>query len=39
MPGETNLNTLLQSMQPIHCQGEYVFCTVGDRDRRYSHRV
>ncbi|MDJ0593096.1 MAG: ACT domain-containing protein [Pleurocapsa sp. MO_226.B13] len=36
MSGETNLNTLLQSMQPILCQGEYVFCSVSDRDNRYS---
>ena len=35
MSGETNLNTLLQSMQPILCQGEYVFCSISDRDNRY----
>jgi uncharacterized protein len=26
--GETNLSVLLKSMQPILCEGEYVFCTV-----------
>jgi uncharacterized protein len=28
MTGETNLQTLLQTMQPLLHQGEYVFCTV-----------
>ena len=37
MSGETNLNTLLQSMQPILCQGEYVFCNISHQDNRYSH--
>lgn len=35
MSGETNLNTLLQSMQPILCQGEYVFCSINHQDNRY----
>ena len=35
MSGESDLNTLLQSMQPIICLGEYVFCSTSDRD--YSH--
>ena len=35
MSGESDLNTLLQSMQPILYPGEYVFCTMGDRN--YSH--
>ncbi|MBE9043023.1 ACT domain-containing protein [Pleurocapsales cyanobacterium LEGE 10410] len=37
MSGETNLSRLLQSMQPVLCPGEYVFCTISDRDQRYSH--
>ena len=37
MSGETNLNKLLQSMQPILCSGEYVFCSICDRDDSYSH--
>lgn len=36
MPGETNLNKLLQSMQPVICPGEYVFCSVSDSNN-YSH--
>jgi uncharacterized protein len=36
MSGETNLNTLLRSMQPILCQGEYVFCSIDRGDNRYS---
>lgn len=36
MSGETELNTLLQSMQPILCQGEYVFCSINHQDNRYS---
>jgi uncharacterized protein len=36
MSGETCLNKLLQSMQPILSPGEYVFCCIGDRDNRYS---
>lgn len=35
MLGETNLNTLLQSMQPILCQAEYVFCSINHLDNRY----
>ena len=35
MSGETNLNALLQSMQPILYPGEYVFCSISDRN--YSH--
>ena len=31
MSGETNLNTLLQSMQPLLHPEEYVFCTLGDK--------
>jgi hypothetical protein len=30
MPGETNLNILLKSMQPKLNAGEYVFCTIKD---------
>ncbi len=37
MSGETNLSKLLQSMQPILKDGEYVFCSVGDRDNYDSH--
>ena len=36
MSGETNLSKLLQSMQPVLCPGEYVFCSISDRDNRYS---
>ena len=35
MSGETNLNKLLQSMQPVLCSEEYVFCSIKDRDNRY----
>ncbi len=35
MSGETNLNRLLQSMQPALCQKQYVFCTVKERDSHY----
>jgi uncharacterized protein len=35
MSGETNLNTLLRSMQPILCQGEYVFCSIDREDNGY----
>ncbi|WNZ21658.1 ACT domain-containing protein [Leptolyngbya sp. NK1-12] len=28
MSGETDLSVLLRTMQPLLCQGEYVFCTV-----------
>lgn len=37
MIGETNLSTLLQSMQPILCKGEYVFCSVSHQDSRYAN--
>ena len=37
MSGETNLNKLLLSMQPILSQGEYVFCSISDRNYSYSH--
>lgn len=37
MSGETNLDRLLQSMQPVLCSGEYVFCSISDRDNCYSH--
>lgn len=37
MSGETEPNKLLQSMQPVLCPGEYVFCSISDRDNRYSH--
>lgn len=37
MSGETSLSKLLQSMQPVLCQGEYVFCSLSDRDHRYFH--
>ncbi len=30
MKGEKDLNTLLQTMQPKHNTGEYVFCVVND---------
>ena len=33
MPGETNLSTLIRSMQPILAENEYVFCTRNDSDR------
>ena len=36
MSGETNLDTLLQSMQPILRPGEYVFCTIDSQDSSYS---
>ncbi len=29
MTGETNLATLLRTMQPVLNKGEYVFCTIG----------
>jgi uncharacterized protein len=32
MSGETNLSTLLQSMQPTLQPGEYVFCSVDPND-------
>ena len=35
MSGETNLDTLLQSMQPILRPGEYVFCTIDSRNSSY----
>ena len=34
MSGETNLSILLQSMRPVLCQGEYVFCTISHQDVR-----
>lgn len=37
MSGETNLDNLLQSMQPILCQGEYVFCSVSHQDKNLSN--
>ncbi|MGL6340646.1 MAG: ACT domain-containing protein, partial [Waterburya sp.] len=37
MSGETNLSTLLQSMQPILCKGEYVFCSISHQDSNYSN--
>lgn len=37
MSGETNLSKLLQSMQPILKDGEYVFCSISDRDNYDSH--
>ncbi|MGF1589897.1 MAG: ACT domain-containing protein [Pleurocapsa sp.] len=37
MSGETSLSKLLQSMQPVLRQGEYVFCSLSDRDNRYVH--
>jgi hypothetical protein len=37
MSGETNLNILLQSMQPILRKGEYVFCSISHQDSRYSN--
>ncbi len=41
MSGETNLSKLLQSMQPVMCPGEYVFCSISDRtlsdDSSYSY--
>ena len=37
MSGETNLSKLLQSMQPILCEGEYVFCTVSYQDKNFSN--
>ncbi len=37
MSGETNLNKLLQSMQPMLCPGEYVFCSISDRHDSYFH--
>lgn len=39
MSGETSLSKLLQSIQPILCSGEYVFCCIGDasdQDNCYS---
>lgn len=36
MSGETNLDTLLRSMQPILCKGEYVFCSISHQDSCYS---
>jgi uncharacterized protein len=36
MSGETNLNTLLRSIQPFLCQGEYVFCSIDRRDNGHS---
>lgn len=33
MPGITNLSELLQHMQPVLNNGEYVFCTVDDINR------
>jgi hypothetical protein len=35
LAGEVNLNILLRSLQPILREGEYVFCTIGDRDNHY----
>ena len=37
MSGETNLSNLLQSMQPILCQGEYVFCSLNKADNCSAH--
>jgi uncharacterized protein len=37
MSGETDLSTLLRSMQPILQQGEYVFCSISHQDNRYSN--
>jgi uncharacterized protein len=35
MSGETNLSKLLQSMQPVLCPGEYVFCSISDSSYFY----
>lgn len=35
MQGETNLDTLLQFMQPTLREGEYVFCSVNHKDNDY----
>jgi len=35
MSGETNLSTLLRSIQPILYPEEYVFCTINHQDSRY----
>jgi hypothetical protein len=35
MLGETNLETLLKSIQPILRDGEYVFCSVNNEDNSY----
>jgi uncharacterized protein len=35
MTGEVNLNILWRSLKPIIRQGEYVFCSIDDRDRSY----
>lgn len=32
MPGETNLQLLLREMHPILHPGEYVFCTISDKN-------
>lgn len=37
MSGETNLSKLLQSMKPILCSGEYVFCSIRNSNYSYSH--
>jgi uncharacterized protein len=37
MPGETNLNTLLGSMQPILRPGEYVFCNISPGEKAHSN--
>lgn len=35
MSGETKLDNLLQSMQPILCEGEDVFCSISHQDNSY----
>jgi uncharacterized protein len=35
MQAEAHLNTLLKSMQPTLREGEYVFCSVNQRDNDY----
>jgi uncharacterized protein len=37
MSGETNLSKLLQSMQPVLCPEEYVFCSILSDDSSYSY--
>jgi uncharacterized protein len=35
MTGEVNLDILLRSLEPTLRKGEFVFCTIDDRDRSY----
>ena len=37
MSGETNLDRLLQSIQPILDREEYVFCSINNYDNSYSY--